>query len=376
MEPIKTVVVGLGYAGQGIHVPVVANNDRAVLAGVFDPRKGFSNKVIKVFRKRNIISNGTNPAIYETYDQVLKDDDVDAVILCTPHELHIPMTKQTLETGKAVLGEKPMCTTFEAGKEFFEYIKNSGYASRLAIGYMWPFDAAVTSLRDMIDSGVHGFSRLPVVASQYFLTGDYDSWLAGFKPIKGGKNPPHETVRPALLRNEIEKKAYEWLINVWSHASNLFQVLFSAPEAVSDVNIWNRGESFSWTETHGGFRSINYCSWVTGSEFWRGIKVHYPISTFELQLLPPMQKAPARLWITEDDTTTEQKIETTPATSWSYSSRFEGFLDLIAGNGKYTVEQNLSDLSHAVVDLELAEAIIRSFQERKPIALDDASNTR
>lgn len=123
IEPVKTVVVGLGYAGQGIHVPVVSSNGRAVLAGIFDLRKGFGNKAIKIFRKRAIIPDGSSPVLYETYDQVLKDEGVDAVILCTPHELHISMAKQALEASKAVLSEKPMCTTFAAGKEFLDYIK-------------------------------------------------------------------------------------------------------------------------------------------------------------------------------------------------------------------------------------------------------------
>ncbi|NKB67461.1 MAG: hypothetical protein GKR89_10400 [Candidatus Latescibacteria bacterium] len=42
------------------------------------------------------------------YQQVLEDDQVDAVILCLPHDLHLPFTLEAAQAGKHILVEKPM----------------------------------------------------------------------------------------------------------------------------------------------------------------------------------------------------------------------------------------------------------------------------
>jgi predicted dehydrogenase len=42
------------------------------------------------------------------YAEALGDADVDAVVLCLPHDLHLPFTVAAAEAGKHVLVEKPM----------------------------------------------------------------------------------------------------------------------------------------------------------------------------------------------------------------------------------------------------------------------------
>jgi predicted dehydrogenase len=47
--------------------------------------------------------------VYTDYHQLLEDQRVDVVAICTPHYLHAPMTIQAAEAGKHILVEKPMC---------------------------------------------------------------------------------------------------------------------------------------------------------------------------------------------------------------------------------------------------------------------------
>ncbi len=42
------------------------------------------------------------------YNEVLASTEVEAVVLCLPHDLHLPFTVQASEAGKHVLVEKPM----------------------------------------------------------------------------------------------------------------------------------------------------------------------------------------------------------------------------------------------------------------------------
>jgi len=57
------------------------------------------------------------PSAYQNYTELLKDNRVNAVSVCTPHNLHASIAIEAAEAGKHVLVEKPMATSFnEAGE--------------------------------------------------------------------------------------------------------------------------------------------------------------------------------------------------------------------------------------------------------------------
>ena len=47
--------------------------------------------------------------VYTNYHDLLADERIDAVAICTPHYLHAPMTIAAANAGKHILVEKPMC---------------------------------------------------------------------------------------------------------------------------------------------------------------------------------------------------------------------------------------------------------------------------
>lgn len=53
---------------------------------------------------------------YKDMDNMFKNEDIDAVYIATPHNLHKEMIKQSFEAGKHILCEKPVCTTVEDAK--------------------------------------------------------------------------------------------------------------------------------------------------------------------------------------------------------------------------------------------------------------------
>src|SRR5881397_4027170 len=63
---------------------------------------------------------------YPTYEQVIKDPQVDAVYVSLPNSMHCEWTVRALEAGKHVLCEKPLASTEAEAKEMFAAARASG----------------------------------------------------------------------------------------------------------------------------------------------------------------------------------------------------------------------------------------------------------
>jgi predicted dehydrogenase len=91
---------------------------------------------------------------HESYEAVLADPDVDAVILTTPHSLHAEHVLQAAAAGKHVFVEKPFTLTAESGRRAAAAC--DGARVVLAVGQNRRFSAAAQALRAMLDAGEFG----------------------------------------------------------------------------------------------------------------------------------------------------------------------------------------------------------------------------
>jgi predicted dehydrogenase len=96
--------IGIGIIGTGeisvLHAAAYqALGERVRLAAAAD---------IDQDRARALAGHFAIPAIYEDYQQVLADPEVQAVSICTPPFLHVQQSVEALQAGKHVLCEKPV----------------------------------------------------------------------------------------------------------------------------------------------------------------------------------------------------------------------------------------------------------------------------
>lgn len=64
-------------------------------------------------RAEAIAARLTIPRAYGSYGDLLSDDEVDAVYIPLPNQLHLEWSERALNAGKAVLCEKPLCLSFK-----------------------------------------------------------------------------------------------------------------------------------------------------------------------------------------------------------------------------------------------------------------------
>ncbi len=91
------------------------------------------------------------PRCYEDYADVVADDDVDLVVIATPHALHASMAVQALHAGKHVIVEKPMCVSLHECEAMVRAVEESG--KLLAVDQVLRFYPYYQSVKAHVDQG-------------------------------------------------------------------------------------------------------------------------------------------------------------------------------------------------------------------------------
>jgi len=144
----KTVRVGLIGAGgiaQAAHVPGYKAQEDVELVAVCDVVPG---KAAAVAAEVGI------PSAYDSYAEMLENESLDAVSVCTPNMAHKEATLAALACGLHVLCEKPIAMNLQEGREMVAAAREANRV--LQIGLHWRFTPEVQTLKRFIDAGEMG----------------------------------------------------------------------------------------------------------------------------------------------------------------------------------------------------------------------------
>jgi predicted dehydrogenase len=178
-ERIRIGLIGSGWIGQHHGANVLANQ-YADLVGVYNPDKEHA----KAFLQRT----GCPAVIHKDCDELLKRNDVDAVIIASPNAAHGAQAVAAAEAGKHIYLEKPMAITLEDCRKIVAAVKKAGVICDM--GYHRRLNPLVQHAKSLLADGTLG--DLVLAESDYFhhIPGDLPIWAwAGKKDIAG--SPVH-----------------------------------------------------------------------------------------------------------------------------------------------------------------------------------------
>ena len=100
--------------------------------------------------------------VFDSYEDLLSSDDVDAIYLPLPPALHYRWAKEALRNGKHIFLEKPSTTSCADTEDLINTAKDK----RLAVheNYMFAFHKQIAEIQDIINSGKLGDVRLYRIA--------------------------------------------------------------------------------------------------------------------------------------------------------------------------------------------------------------------
>ena len=142
--PVKYGVIGCGAIAQRRHIPECIANPESKLVALADPMKERVEELAEKFGAKG----------YTDYKEMLKDPNIDAIVVAGPNSLHAQQSIDALNAGKHVLCEKPMATTREDARAMLEAAKkNKKY---LMIGLNQRLMPAHAKAKKILESGALG----------------------------------------------------------------------------------------------------------------------------------------------------------------------------------------------------------------------------
>jgi len=152
---VKIGVAG-AYGAFGLkHLDALANIDDAQIMAVFGPNE---NKIKALASERSI------PTACTSFDDFL-GQDIDAVILSTPTQMHCAQSIQAMKAGKHTFAEIPMADSLADAEKMDAVQKESGVVGM--VGHVRRFNPSHQYLKQKIEAGEFNIQQMD--AQTYFF---------------------------------------------------------------------------------------------------------------------------------------------------------------------------------------------------------------
>ena len=160
---VRVGVIGTGRIAAFVHLPSLRlSPDRCEVVAVAsrDPDGA------RAFAERWEI-----PRVHATWEALVADPELDAVVICPPSDLNFPVASAAVAAGKHVLCEKPLAITYPEARALADAADRAPGRVHM-VAFTFRFAAALRYLRRLVDEG--HFGEIRHWRMSYFTDGQVD----------------------------------------------------------------------------------------------------------------------------------------------------------------------------------------------------------
>ncbi|MFA7692972.1 MAG: Gfo/Idh/MocA family oxidoreductase [Candidatus Hydrogenedentes bacterium] len=177
-------VLRIGFIGAGGiapgHYERLSKTGKAEVTALTDP----SDASLSRFYER--CPTSVSLPVYGDYRDMIKKEDLDGVLILSPHTVHYAQIRDSLKRGLHVLTEKPMVCTIQHAQKLIQQAKDVDRV--LMISYQRHFDPMFRYMRDQIKKGSIGTVEfVQAVLSQEWLRITRNTWRQELESSGGGQ---------------------------------------------------------------------------------------------------------------------------------------------------------------------------------------------
>lgn len=174
---LRIGIAGLGFMGM-VHYLSYQRVKGAKVVAIATPeperRKGDWRKIKGNFGPAGEQMDLTGIATYETVDEMIDQEELDAVDVTLPPNMHAAAAIRALKKGRHVFCEKPIAMTTAEGQRMVKAAEAAG--KQLLVGHVLPFFPEYEWARKTIDSSKYG----PVIGGSFRRVISNPAWLANY----------------------------------------------------------------------------------------------------------------------------------------------------------------------------------------------------
>jgi predicted dehydrogenase len=141
--PLRVACLGMGWWSD-VLADAIKRTDRIEIVSCYtrspDKREAFAKKY------------GCKPAA--SYEDVLADQSIEAIVNTTPNNVHLETTRAAAQAGKHTFLDKPIANTVSEGRAITEACRKAGVV--LSLGYQRRRESHFRHVKKQIDSGTFG----------------------------------------------------------------------------------------------------------------------------------------------------------------------------------------------------------------------------
>jgi myo-inositol 2-dehydrogenase / D-chiro-inositol 1-dehydrogenase len=330
MKTIRIGVMGAGYIA-GVHASVLARDERAQLAAVYDV---VPECAVKLAVSYNATAVATPLELLERCD---------AVFITTPNTQHVSLALAAIETGKHVFCEKPLATNIADAERVFKTASNAQGAFQ--VGHNRRFAPVYVTLKRM-------------------LSETHKPHSAHVKMNRGELLKPEWTSDPATTGGFL----YETPI----HMFDMMRFLFGEVEslhAIGSTHEYKEIDDFSvllkfTSGMHATLATAADASWLCPFERVEVFCHHATLVTHEMETLTYSTNLDGNFAVeTMQQLPREEK--------WGYAQEDRAFIDAIV-NGT----EPLVTAFDGLMAVEIANSVYESVRSHAPVEINSRKKTQ
>ncbi len=144
-QKVRVGVIGTSWYTDMMHLPGLQSHPQAELAAICGRNQARAQEVAAKYRC---------PTTFSDYRKMIQEQELDAVIIASPSDLHYEMTMAALEAGLHVLCEKPLARNAGQAWKMFQKAESARVKHMTYFTFRWA--PHYQYLRDLIGQGTLG----------------------------------------------------------------------------------------------------------------------------------------------------------------------------------------------------------------------------
>jgi len=143
---IKFSAIGAGGFAKVKLLPIIAKISLAKIHSVVD---------VDVTNSMNVARQYGAIRVSNNYQEFLGDDDINAVVIATPHHLHAQQALNFMKSGKAVFVEKPAAVNYEQLTQLKHFLGKHGKEVLYCVDFNRSFSPFMLSIKEVLKKRIN-----------------------------------------------------------------------------------------------------------------------------------------------------------------------------------------------------------------------------